>query len=791
MRFTFQHAITGLHNHRTRITNKAQLLEVPGIGPLIATRLDVELSNAHARTMAGPRVVPRGAAILDSDDDDIGEAESVLRNGMGRRFQLEGNRGASAAPRGRGQGAGRGAAASMRSRGAAVDDRDNDCDAYGLGAIATSRVGRGNGRGRGRGRSAATVTRAPAGETEGWGMGIDCGNEDEAGRSSGLRHAGGKAPREYRPRYRTGAYAILVALWKHYEDGDESDGSRDYMERADLIDTAQKYASEPMDPKIGGKGGTTAGYYAGWSSMNPILIKKNLVDKRGTRSKYYLTETGRELARKLADEHDAIEARTVHTYDPNPEAGCAASEQRVHFNMAGAATAARAVVEPRMRNVARKCGYDQALEGGGEWGNYPTAPPLVPAEESELRTSASRRPAGLTKRNEKCNIVRTKRERELASDVVRFLMDEGYDPTIIRVMVTEIVEGPDTFPTDCNAFCDVLRSRLPLPDTRDDGGRHPGGNLSCADALASVAVRGQAQATNVVDGINADLDSDEDLHAVAEGSKKKRRRTGHHLADSAALPSAHPLSSDWRAAQKASKHAAEVVHELVCEGSDVIDCFMAVDIVFRPGAELPRSQALLRKRLDETIPLNRYPLLAAPKSTETFNDIEATRVCSVCGNAVPMTTAKLHRMRCGITPRDRPRRDALRLSEINCTNVAILTAAADRNQYPHEANEIVLDDSKLDSMESNQSNTDDDEYVPVFADVLPSPMAQVSATGASLPPTAAAATARAEAAEVQLRAAQKAMADAAWESEDAKRGMEDAKRAAERTAPRVRILGSN
>lgn len=116
--------------------------------------------------------------------------------------------------------------------------------------------------------------------------------------------------REYSPRYRSGPFAILLAL----QDA-EAKGVI-YLGKADLGEHAQKYAEEPIHDH-GGASRSTKYAYDGWSSMGRTLIPKNLVIKAGNPARYSLTDTGRVLAGHCAEMLATAESNVVCTYDPS------------------------------------------------------------------------------------------------------------------------------------------------------------------------------------------------------------------------------------------------------------------------------------------------------------------------------------------------------------------------------------------------------------------------------------------------------------------------------------------
>ncbi|XP_033734849.1 crossover junction endonuclease MUS81-like [Pecten maximus] len=114
---------------------------------------------------------------------------------------------------------------------------------------------------------------------------------------------------DYIPAYRSGGYAIMLALYRDTQDP----GSRGYLSRADLIRKAQPLADKSFTvPDAGCR-------YTSWSSMG-TLIKKALVIKESNPAKYSITDAGCELAHKLemvgADGHVSITGGQTQASDP-------------------------------------------------------------------------------------------------------------------------------------------------------------------------------------------------------------------------------------------------------------------------------------------------------------------------------------------------------------------------------------------------------------------------------------------------------------------------------------------
>lgn len=98
----------------------------------------------------------------------------------------------------------------------------------------------------------------------------------------------------YVPGYRTGAYAILVTLYKNFENNVES------MKKTDLQFQAHQYCDESMTkPKPGS-------FYSGWSNMKTLITKGFVVKERKKVMNYALTDNGRILAQQLAQKSDQL-----------------------------------------------------------------------------------------------------------------------------------------------------------------------------------------------------------------------------------------------------------------------------------------------------------------------------------------------------------------------------------------------------------------------------------------------------------------------------------------------------
>ncbi|KAI9352056.1 hypothetical protein BDR26DRAFT_850275 [Obelidium mucronatum] len=87
---------------------------------------------------------------------------------------------------------------------------------------------------------------------------------------------------EYVPKYRSGAWSILVTL----------NGAKGYMTKHEIIKMGQEHADMPLDAPMNGS------YYSGWSSM-ANLLEKELVMKYGSPPRFILSEEGVALVERM------------------------------------------------------------------------------------------------------------------------------------------------------------------------------------------------------------------------------------------------------------------------------------------------------------------------------------------------------------------------------------------------------------------------------------------------------------------------------------------------------------
>lgn len=114
-----------------------------------------------------------------------------------------------------------------------------------------------------------------------------------------------KKPRktkQYVPAFRSGAYALIVALSNIPEHGPEG------MAKLDLIDKAQPHCNSSFTASEPGS------FYTAWSSMKTLLTKELVYERGRPTKRYALTEEGRDVARRIQEANENgtsnTEART-------------------------------------------------------------------------------------------------------------------------------------------------------------------------------------------------------------------------------------------------------------------------------------------------------------------------------------------------------------------------------------------------------------------------------------------------------------------------------------------------
>ena len=106
--------------------------------------------------------------------------------------------------------------------------------------------------------------------------------------------------KEYIPARRSGAYGLILALFKEI-------GAGEYLNKKDLQEAAQPYADCSFTQS------SIHERYSAWSAMSG-LIKKGLVEKRSNPAKFNLSESGRALAMKLdRAESEMLDIATSHS----------------------------------------------------------------------------------------------------------------------------------------------------------------------------------------------------------------------------------------------------------------------------------------------------------------------------------------------------------------------------------------------------------------------------------------------------------------------------------------------
>lgn len=138
-------------------------------------------------------------------------------------------------------------------------------------------------------RPSKSRKRKGVGGASGTGDGEGDDDEDEDEQQAAPAPKKPRKAKQYVPAFRSGAYAIIVALSNMPEHGSEG------MAKLDLIDKAQPHCNSSFTASEPGS------FYTAWSSMK-TLVSKELVYERGRPTKRYaLTEEGRDVARRIQE----------------------------------------------------------------------------------------------------------------------------------------------------------------------------------------------------------------------------------------------------------------------------------------------------------------------------------------------------------------------------------------------------------------------------------------------------------------------------------------------------------
>ncbi|CAJ0758492.1 13202_t:CDS:10 [Entrophospora sp. SA101] len=135
-------------------------------------------------------------------------------------------------------------------------------------------------------------------------------NQDQEKRNSNFfepkKRKKATSSKTYVPKYRTGPYAIMVALYKSYKD--ELTHS---MTKSDLLREAQKYSDTSFEVS-----NNRRKHYTAWSSVK-ILLERDYVYKSGCPSRFSLTDIGMSVAQQMADIQIEQGHEAINTVDEN------------------------------------------------------------------------------------------------------------------------------------------------------------------------------------------------------------------------------------------------------------------------------------------------------------------------------------------------------------------------------------------------------------------------------------------------------------------------------------------
>lgn len=150
---------------------------------------------------------------------------------------------------------------------------------------------------------------------------IDNDDEDSAEPSAALPAKKPRKAKAYVPAYRSGAYALVVALSNIDEHAPVG------MSKQDLIEAAQPYSDSsfmaPSDPSK---------FYTAWNSMKTLLTKELVYERGRPTKRYSLTEEGWEVARRIQEAMDGGRTRPAKMDDGESKATRAPDPRQPVFN---------------------------------------------------------------------------------------------------------------------------------------------------------------------------------------------------------------------------------------------------------------------------------------------------------------------------------------------------------------------------------------------------------------------------------------------------------------------------
>lgn len=255
------------------------------------------------------------------------------------------------------------------------------------------------------------------------------GSNESSGRSPTAPAPDGRyksSAKEYEPRYRSGPYALLLALYNTFQKNISSLGKQE------LIAAADAFTDEPLLFSGTSKFGKSTGFrYDGWSSMGGTLIKKGLVRKCSNPARYSLTVPGLDLARRLFLQHEYSSTRLIAVDRDSQNA----TEEE----------AGRDGGQPFLENTSfsksrlRTTQFDLVTYG------CTSSRQLGTVRDEHRKRHNGRRPS---------------RKTELLSDVCEILVDEGYSRSSVLLLTEELLGGELIDNMDVTALIHVLRKKL-------------------------------------------------------------------------------------------------------------------------------------------------------------------------------------------------------------------------------------------------------------------------------------------------------------------------------------------
>lgn len=202
--------------------------------------------------------------------------------------------------------------------------------------------------------------------------------DDDDGDGLSAPPAKKRKAKPYVPTYRSGAYALVVALSKEPEDAAVG------LSKQDLIEAAQPYTtssfSAPSDP---------GSFYTAWNSMKTLLTKELVYERGRPTKRYALTEEGREVARRIEETTNGGSASKTKEEDDKNDPDTTNAKRAPEFRQPAFSTRAGVISDDEGDASIGKPDYTDVVAHGavlsGE-SSLPTFNPIIlPPGSFEVR----------------------------------------------------------------------------------------------------------------------------------------------------------------------------------------------------------------------------------------------------------------------------------------------------------------------------------------------------------------------------------------------------------------------